>query len=431
MTTDGISPKPAALPGGLFARLFRWLETRIDIFAPFPDGQVPPTNVWRFMWWHIREIKGWLLAILLTGLAFSGIEAALYLMVGWVVDLLASTTPDALWRDHGWTLIGIAAVVLIIRPIVYFMNHAVVDQVVMPAITNRIRWRSHVYTLGHALNYFNNDFAGRVGSRVIQVGQSVRGATIEIVDDLWYVLVFAGVAIGFFAQTSLWFALPVAVWLVAYIVLLWYFVPRAMARSEANSHARSRVTGRVTDAYTNIMTVKLFARGETERNAVASALDVWNRSFFDLTRLITGASAVLQLINSLLIVVSSGMCLYFWAHGAMTPGGVAAAIAIALRLVQMSGWVMNLIRGIFENIGAVQESMETIAKPHGVVDGPGATPLAVTRGEIRFEHVRFHYGKGSGVFDDLNLTIRPGEKVGLIGPSGAGKSTLVNLLLRL
>ena len=326
------APETLAAPRrrGPFARLFHWLENRIDIFAPFPDGETPPADVWRFMWWHIREIKGWLFVILLTGLAFSGIEAALYLMVGWFVDLLATNTPEALWRDHGWELIAIATVVVVIRPIVYFMNHAVVDQVVMPAITNRIRWRSHVYTLGHALTYFNNDFAGRVGSRVVQVGQAIRGATIEVVDDLWYVLVFAAVAIGFFGKTSLWFALPVAVWLAAYIGLLWYFVPRAAERSSRNSHARSRVTGRVTDAYTNIMTVKLFARGEAERTAVATALDQWNRAFFDLTRLITGTSSLLQLINSVLIVTCGALCLHFWRTGDMTPGAVAAAVAIVL-----------------------------------------------------------------------------------------------------
>lgn len=418
-------------PRGLIGRLFRWLETRINIFAPFPDGETPPTNVWRFMWWHIREVKGWLAAILLTGLAFSGIEALLYLMVGWFVDLLTYATPDAVWRDHGWTLLGVAFLIVVVRPIVYFMNHAVVDQVVTPAITNRVRWRSHVYTLGHALNYFNNDFAGRVGSRVIEVGRAIRGATIEIVDDLWYVLVFSSVAIGFFSQTSLWLALPVALWLAAYIGLLWFYIPRAVARSEVSSQARSLVTARVMDSYTNIMTVKLFARGEAERTAVATALRQWNNTFFDLNRLITGATAFLQFINSVLIVIAAALCLYFWRAGDMTPGAVAASVGIVLRLVQMSGWVMHLVRGIFENIGAVQEAMQTIAKPHAVVDVPNAKPLAMREGEIRFEHVKFHYGKDSGVFDDLSLTIRPGEKVGLVGPSGAGKSTLVNLMLRL
>jgi ATP-binding cassette, subfamily B, multidrug efflux pump len=415
----------------MFAVLFRWLETRIDIFAPFDEKATPPTSVWRFLWHHVREMQGWIAVVLVTGLIFSSIEASLYLIVGWFVDILAKATPETLWRDHGTELLLLAFVIMVIRPLVYFANHAVVDQVVVPPMTNRIRWRSHVYTLGHALSYFNNDFAGRVATRVIQVGQAVRGVTIEVADDLWYVVVFASIAIGFFATTSLWLALPVALWFAFYVALLSYFVPRAALRSQDNSHARSALTGRVVDAYTNALTVKLFARADAEHSAVADALTRWNKSFFDLTRLITGVTVILQAVNSLLIVVVASLCLHFWSLGQMTPGAVAAAIGIVLRLVQMSTWVTHLIRGIFENIGTVQESMETIARPHALVDAHAAPALVVSQGGIRFEDVSFHYGKGSGVLDRLVLDIKPGEKVGLVGPSGAGKSTLVNLLLRL
>ncbi|MGL4975311.1 MAG: ABC transporter ATP-binding protein [Bosea sp. (in: a-proteobacteria)] len=415
----------------MLAALFRYLETRVDVFEPFDEKTTPPTGVWRFMWHHIKGVKGWMGAILLTGLVFSGIEAGMYLMVGWLVDLLAAKDGAAIWREHGWMLLGAAFLLLVVRPLVYFANHAIVDQVVVPQITNQIRWRNQVYTLGHALSYFQNDFAGRLASRVIQAGQSIRGATVEVIDDLWYVLIFAGVALGFFGSTSIWLAIPVALWIIGYVLLLVYFVPRAQARSEENSQARSSATGRIVDSYTNILTVKLFARADAERSAVRGALTRWNQSFLDLTRLITVVSVLLQTMNSVLVVVTAALSIWLWSHGQMSPGAVAAAIGLVLRLVQMSGWVIHLVRGIFENIGAVQESMETIAKPHGLGDEMDAKPLQVSAGAISFDKVKFHYGRAGSLFEELSLSINAGERIGLVGPSGAGKSTLANLLLRL
>ncbi|MGO4336034.1 ABC transporter ATP-binding protein [Labrys sp. KB_33_2] len=415
----------------MVARLFRFFESRIDVFAAFDEHDTPPTGVWRFMWHHLKPVKGWLLAIMAIELAFSGVEAGIYLMVGWFVDLLNKGSPQTLLQDHGLLLAGALFVVLFLRPVLFFVTQAVTNLIVVPPLTNQIRWRNHIYTLGHSLTYFQNDFAGRLSARVIQAGQSIRSAIIAVIGDLWYALVFAGVTIGFFGSVDAWLVLPVLVWLAAYATLLSFFVPRALKRSEANSLGRSTTTGRIVDSYTNILTVKLFARSDLERSAVKEALKRWNESFLDLMRLILGASFVLQVLNSLLLVVIAGMILVLWSQASLTAGAGAAALTLVLRLIQLSGWLMYLIRDVFENIGAVQESMLTIAKPHDLVDAPDAATLSVPRGKIVFEHVRFGYGGTLPVFSDLSLTIRAGEKVGIVGPSGAGKSTLVNLLLRL
>jgi ATP-binding cassette, subfamily B, multidrug efflux pump len=415
----------------MLARLFRYLESRIDVFAPFDEHETPPTGVWRFMWHHLKVVKGWLAAVMVIELAFSAVEASIYLMVGWFVDLLNKQSAGTLFRDYGWYLLGAALVILILRPLLFFLVQLVTNQMLVPPLTNQIRWRNHVYTLGHSLTYFQNDFAGRLSARVIQAGQSIRSAAIAMIGDLWYGVIFASVTIGFFGSVSIWLTLPVVVWFLAYATLLRFFVPRALERSEANSLGRSSATGRIVDSYTNILTVKLFARGDLERSAVRESLSRWNESFLALQRLILGATFVLQILNSLLIISTAGITLLLWTRGQMTGGNGAAGIALVLRLVQLSGWLMYLVRDVFDNIGTVQESMLTIAKPHGLVDDPDAAALEVSRGKIVFEHVRFSYGGARPVFEDLSLTIRPGEKIGIVGPSGAGKSTLVNLLLRL
>ncbi|WP_448953251.1 ABC transporter ATP-binding protein [Labrys neptuniae] len=415
----------------MLARLLGFLENRIDVFAPFDEHETPPTGVWRFMWHHLKPVKGWLIAVLAIGLLFSAVEAGIYLMVGWFVDLLGKGSPQTLLADHGWLLLSALFVVLILRPILFYGTQVITNQTVVPPLTNQIRWRNHIYTLGHSLSYFQNDFAGRLSARVIQAGQSIRSVVIAVIRDLWNALVFATMTIGFFVSVDIWLTVPVILWIAAYVGLLTYFVPRAVQRAAANSLGRSSTTGRIVDSYTNILTVKLFARGDLERSAVKDSLKRWNDSFLALMRLAAGAGFVLQALNSLLLVATAGFILMLWRAGNMSAGDGAAALTLVLRLIQMSSWLMFLVNDIFESIGTVQESMLTIAKPHDLVDVPDPATLSVPRGEIVFEHVRFSYGQAPPVFSDLSLTIRPGEKVGIVGPSGAGKSTLVNLLLHL
>jgi ATP-binding cassette subfamily B multidrug efflux pump len=410
--------------------MYDWLERRIDPFQAF-DERTPPHSVWRFAAHYLKPVQGWLALIFVSNLLIAGLESALFLLIGWFVDLLTRSTPERIWAEHGTLLLGAAALILIVRPILHFAHEAILNQAVVPQLTNMIRWRTHTHTLGHAVSYFQSDFAGRIANRITQAGPAIRETAVDIIDRLWYVAVYAFTALGVFGATSVWLALPTLLWIAGYIGLIVYFVPRATERARNNAEKRSAMIGRIVDSYTNILTVKLFARGDDERSAVREAIAAHTRAFLHSFRLITTVNALLQCLNSAYLVATAAIAGWLWSTGDMTPGAIAAGLALALRISTMSGWVMQTVRGVFENIGVIQESMDTIARPHGILDAPEARPLRVTRGAIRFEGVTFHYGREEGVFEDLDLSIRPGEKVGIVGASGAGKSTIISLLLRL
>src|SRR5918997_156540 len=410
--------------------MFEWLERYVDPFQPF-DERTPPNTVWRFAWHYLAPLKGWLALIFVSNLIIAGLESALLLLIGWFVDLLNQSTPERIWADHGTLLIGVAVLVAVVRPLLHFFHEAVFNQAVTAQTANMVRWRTHVHTLGHALSYFQSDFAGRLANRIVQAGPAIRDVALDVIDRLWYVAIYAFTALAVFGTTSFWLALPTVLWIAGYLALMVYFVPRAQERSRKNADARSAMVGRIVDSYTNIMTVKLFARGEEERSAVRAAIAAHTDAFLHSLRLITGVNGLLQTMNSLYLVATAALCGWIWAQGDMTPGAVAAGLALALRLSTMSGWVMQTVRGVFENLGVIQESMETIARPHAIVDAPDARTLRVTRGAIRFERVTFHYGREEGVFEDLDFSVAPREKVGIVGASGAGKSPIVSLLLRL
>jgi ATP-binding cassette subfamily B multidrug efflux pump len=411
--------------------VFEWLERRIDPFAAFDEAETPPTTVARFTWHYLRPIRFWLGILFVASLAMGVMESSLYLLMGWFVDLLAKSAPERLWPEHHTTFLAVALLILILRPLLHLFNEAISNQIIVPQTTNMVRWRTHLYTLGHSLGYFQRDFAGRLANRITQVGPAIRELAVTLIDTLLYVAIFAIAALGMFSRISLWLALPVAVWISAYIGLLRFFVPRAQQRSLVNAEMRSVAVGRIVDSYTNVLSVKLFARAEEERSAVRCALADWTGAFLNSLRLITAVTAVLSVLNSMLLVGTGALSAVLWSRGAMTGGEVAAGLALVMRLMAMSGWVMQTVRGVFENIGVVQESMETIARPHAIVDAADAKPLRVTQGGIRFDHVTFHYGREGGIIDDLNFVIEPGEKVGIVGASGAGKTTLTSLLLRL
>ncbi|WP_342166284.1 ABC transporter ATP-binding protein [Methylobacterium sp. SD21] len=409
-----------------------WLERRIDPFASFDETRMPPKSVTGFAWFYLRPIRGALAALFAIAVIAGTVEASLYLVMRWFIDMLGSADRATVLSDHATGIAISLALVALVRPVSIWAHEALSNQLVVPQSTNQIRWRAHLYTLGHSLSYFQADFAGRLANRVVQVGPAVRELAVVFIDTLLYVAIYAVTAVGLFGSISPWLALPVVLWILAYAALTRWFVPRARARSHATADTRSVLIGRVVDSYTNILTVKLFARDREERAAVRDAVQTHTDAYLHQFRLVTATTTLLGILNSALLIATGWACLALWRQGGMTTGEASAGLALVLRLIAMSGWVMQTVRGVFENVGVIQESMQTISRPHGLVDAPGARELAVTGGEIRYEQVGFHYGRGdASIIEDFSLTIRAGERVGLVGVSGAGKSTLATLLLRL
>jgi ATP-binding cassette, subfamily B, multidrug efflux pump len=410
--------------------MLRWFENLIPPFTCGVPSQ-PPSQLRAFYWHFVKPIWPYWLGLLGTGFVAALIEVSFFAYLGQIVDLMrTAATPSRFFEDHGLFLLWIAFIALIARPLVFGLDEAIKNQAIAAPVTSRIRWETHRYVLRQSLNFFQNDFAGRIANKIMQTAPSLRESLAQMFDALWFVVIYTSSALVLFGQADWRLTLPIVGWIILYIFVIGHFVPRVKARAAATAEARSTLTGRIVDSYTNVMTVKLFAHADREdeyaREAFSEHLDIYQRQL----RMITTMNLVIWITNGLLIVSSGGMALWLWSIGAVTIGAIALVVALTIRIVNMSGWVIWVVTSIFENIGNVQEGMATIAKPQSVVDRGGARPLVVTRGEIAYERLRFHYGKEGGVIDDLSLTIAPGEKVGLVGRSGAGKSTLVNLLLR-
>ncbi|RPE75974.1 ABC transporter ATP-binding protein [Vulcaniibacterium tengchongense] len=409
---------------------FRWFESLIDPFRPAPQT-VPPRSVVGFYWHFLRQVWPVFVALTVVGFLVAIVEVAMFDYLGRVVDMVNATPADRFFARHGGELLWMTAVMLIARPLCLGLHDLLLNQTVHPGVTSLVRWQSHRHLLRQSLGFFQNDYAGRIANRVMETGPSLRESTAQAFDAIWYVVVYAGSAIYLFLQADAWLAAPLLAWIAGYVALLAHYVPRVKHRSWRASDAGSQLMGRVVDAYTNIATLKLFSHASREEAYVAEALGEQTRKAQDMTRLTTAMGMSITALNGLLIVGTCALALWLWQRGAISVGAIALATALVIRIHDMSGWIMWAVNGIFEDIGTVQDGIATISQPLSVVDRRDAKPLAVTRGEVRFERVHFHYGRDRGLIADLDLHVAPGEKVGLVGPSGAGKSTLMNILLRL
>ncbi|HEV7370567.1 ABC transporter ATP-binding protein [Arenibaculum sp.] len=394
------------------------------------DVVQPPAGVAGFYAHFLKPVRGLLvLTLVVAGLA-SVAELAQFAFLGIIVDWMGTTAREDFLDQHGWTLAGMAAVALVLRPILVLASRGLITLTLVPALTNRIRWQNYRWVLRQSLSFFQNDFAGRIAQKVMQTGPAVRESVVNVIDGVWFLVTFLAGTVALLAALDWRLLLPLAAWTAAYAIVIVRMVPPVRHKSAALSEATSSLSGCVVDSYTNILSVKLFAHAEREDAFARAGLVRHLEAFRAMMRAIFDMTVILTVLNGLLLTATVGFAVHLWLGGTVTAGATAMATGLIIRLTQMSGWILRTITALFENVGTVQNGMETIARPHGVTDRPGARELTVGRGEIRFEDVRFHYGRESGVVDGLTLHVRPGERVGLVGRSGAGKSTLVNLLLR-
>ena len=412
--------------------MFRYFE---NLVSPYPNTPPPPLpqGFFAFLWACARGVRRYVAAMTLCTAVIGVFEAMLFSVLGRVVDWLAKVEPSRLWTEQRAHLLLLAAI-LAGSVVLIGLQSLLKQQALAGNFAMRLRWNFHRNMLAQSLSFYQDEFAGRVAAKLMQTALAVRDTWMILTDILVFVLIYFVTIALVVGNFHLWLLAPFMGWLALYTVAMKYFVPRLGAVAKAQADARSMMTGRITDAYTNITTVKLFSHTQREARYVQSAMAEFLQTVYRQMRMVTGFEIVNHALSMGLIASTAGVTLWLWTQGRVGVGAVAAATAMALRLNGISHWVMWEMASLFEQIGTVQDGINTLARSPTVLDRPDAQPLRVTRGDIRFEGVSFAYGAASTlhrpVIDSFNLHIRPGEKIGLVGRSGAGKSTIVNLLLR-
>ncbi len=409
--------------------MFKFLERFLKTTEDSP-GEPPPPGLMAFYWHFVRQTRGLLIALFAVGSLVAFLDLLIPIFIGKVVELVSSHTPEEVMRDYWPLLVTMAAVQIVIRPLVILSQALVTNQGLAANFQNLIRWQSHWHVVRQGWSFFQNDFAGRIANRIMQTGPSLRESVVASLNAVWYILVYGTSATLLLAQSDWRLTVPVIAWFVAYVLLLRHFVPQMRDRSRAVSEIRSTLTGKVVDSYTNILTVKLFAKPRDEDEFVRETMDEHTVKYHRLLRLMTQFTFTLTAINALMLVSVGGLSITLWSSGDLAVGVVAMALPLAWQIVSMSGWVAGSITTIFEQVGTVQDGIKSIATVRTMRDREAAKALVITTGAITFEDVHFGYGTARGVLHGIGLAIKPGERVGLVGASGAGKSTMVNLLLR-
>lgn len=409
--------------------MFRFFENLVDPYCAHPREDRPPTRLWPFLRAYARPFHRVFAWAALLSILVAGIEVWLIYYMGRVVDILGGD-PAQVWSEHGTELIAVAVFILLLRPAIQFLDVLLLNNAILPNFGTLIRWRAHKHVLRQSVGWFENDFAGRIANRIMQTPPAAGEVIFQVFDAISFsIAYFIGAGVLLMAADPR-LLLPLLGWLVLYGLLIRWTVTRVEPASKAASDARSAITGRVVDSYSNIHSVKMFAHHDLELDYAREAIERSRRTFQTEMRIFTIMDGTLVTLNGLLIVGVVGWAIWLWTQGEASVGVIAAATALTLRLNAMTGWIMWALTTFFRQLGVVAEGMETIAQPIDLVDAPDARPLQLTDGRIEIQDVSHHYGRGQGGLDHVSLTIRPGEKVGLIGRSGAGKSSLVKLLLR-
>ncbi|ASI91584.1 ABC transporter ATP-binding protein [Vibrio mediterranei] len=409
--------------------MFKRFENFTEAF-PKQEPDQPPEGIFAFCRHYTRGFEKPLLLMALLSTTVAIIEVALFGFMGELVDWLTSSNPETFMDENGATLMWLGLVILFVMPALILVYSLITHQTLLGNYPMSIRWQAHRYLLKQSLSFYQDDFAGRVATKVMQTALAVRETVMKTADVFIYVSVYFTSMLVILAQADLRLMLPMLFWLFAYIGIQIYFVPKLKKVASEQADARSLMTGRIVDSYTNISTVKLFSHSRRETEYAEEGMEGFLDTVHRQMRLVTGFDVAVQLANYILLFSIAAISIYLWMGSAITVGSIAIAISLALRINGMSMWIMWEVGALFENMGTVVDGIKTLSKPIAIQDEPNAKPIKVDQGGIEFDDVSFHYGENKGVISNLNLNIKPGEKVGLVGRSGAGKSTLVNLLLR-
>jgi ATP-binding cassette, subfamily B, multidrug efflux pump len=409
--------------------MFSWFEKLLDSF-PADDPKTPPKTLVAFCMHYTKGAWGVISIMAVLTALIAVIEVSMFGFLGSIVDWLTLRKPETFFHDEGAKLLLIGGVALILMPVTALLQSLFIHQSLLGNYPMRIRWQVHRYLLKQSMAFYQDEFAGRIAAKLMQTALAVRESVLKVLDVLNYVIVYFIGVLVLLSALSWQLTVPMLVWLAAYISMLRYFIPRLKVIAERQADARSMMTGRIVDSYTNIATVKLFSHAKREVSYAREGMDEFLQTAYGQMRLVTMFHFLLYTINAVLLVAVAWIGMSLWVAGAVTVGAVAVPISLVLRMHGMSQWIMWEVSALFENIGTVEDGIRSISLPRLVSDAEGAKPIIVSKGDIRFENVDFHYGKSKGVIEGLTLRIKAGEKVGLVGRSGAGKSTLVNLLLR-
>nr|WMC95589.1 ABC transporter ATP-binding protein [Aminobacter aminovorans] len=417
-------------PDPLREKLWRRLEGAIDPFQD-TDREVLPESAWAFILYFARQAKGPFTLLLVSGFLAGAIDAALYWSVGWLIDLLDATTPQRLFADHWPELAGLLVLILVVRAVIIIGSAIVEQQVVVPGFFSMVRWQAFRRVIEQPYDFYQNDFAGRIATKIVQGGEAVGDFIVNVLQTMWAFLTFVLLSLTILVSLDPLMGAVVLAWFLGYAAIVYFLLPEMRRAGRATADQRSIFNGRLVDAFTNIMAVKLFDSGRREHVYVRDGLESYLGAVFRLTRSITTVRSAVALINGVMMTAVAAICIVSWSRGDISTGAIAAALGLVFRLNQMSGWMMFNINGLVRNYATIQDATRTISVRPAIRDAENAAVLPRASGDILFDNVSFHYGKGSGVIENLNLHIRPGERVALVGPSGAGKTTIVNLALRL
>ncbi|TNZ66572.1 multidrug ABC transporter ATP-binding protein [Vibrio parahaemolyticus] len=399
---------------------------------PFPKStpDQPPSGIFAFLRHYTRGYEKPLIIMSLMSTIVAIVEVMLFGAMGQLVDWLSTSNPETFLQDNRADLIFYGVLLLVVMPLLVVIYSLLVHQTLLGNYPMSIRWLAHRYLLNQSLNFYQDDFAGRVATKVMQTSLAVRETVMKSMDVFVYVTVYFTSMVVMLAAADWRLMIPMIVWLLVYIAIQIYFVPKLKDVASEQADARSTMTGRIVDSYTNIQTVKLFSHSQRETQYAEQGMKGFLNTVYRQMRLVTGFDVAVEISNYILVFSVAALSIYLWLDSAISVGAIAIAVSLALRVNGMSMWIMWEVGALFENMGTVVDGMKTLSKPIDIQDKPNAKDLVVSKGGIQFDNVSFHYGENKGVINHLNLDIKPGEKVGLVGRSGAGKSTLVNLLLR-